>query len=64
MYPLADRALGGTLERRLRRWRKEGRSYEQIARAVGDEGIDVSGETIRKWVVALGIDTAKKKSAA
>jgi len=60
-FPLADRALGGTLERRLRRWRKEERSYDAIARLLADEGIQVTDETVRRWANDLGI---KKGRAA
>lgn len=59
IYRLSDRTLGGTLERRLRRWRKDGLSFDRIARHLADEGIDVTGETIRRWCNALQIPDPK-----
>jgi hypothetical protein len=49
MKPLVNRILGGTLDRRLKRWRAEGHSYDSMARLLGEEGIDVNGETVRRW---------------
>lgn len=55
-FPLADKALGGTLERRLRKQRQAGMTNSAIAEDLADDGIDVSRETVRKWCIELGID--------
>jgi len=49
MFPLADKALGGSLVGLLRDRRGEGESYEDIARELHGLGVAVSGETVRKW---------------
>lgn len=53
LYPLADRILGGDLADRLRAFRSEGLSFEAIARELSLQGIEVSGETVRKWCAGL-----------
>lgn len=58
IYPLIDRALGGTLEARLRQLRSEGTSYDEIAIELRGDSVTVSGETIRKWCLELGIEAA------
>lgn len=58
MYPLADKALGGKLKTRLAAARKNGVSFEAIARELSNEGIDVSGETVRVWCHELQIEAA------
>lgn len=63
IYRLSDRTLGGTLEKRLRRWRKEHVSFDRIARLLADEGIEVTGETVRRWCNALEIPDPKKVAA-
>lgn len=56
IYPIADKALDGHLEERLRKRRGEGASCETIARELDVEGITVSGQTIRTWCHELGIE--------
>jgi hypothetical protein len=58
IYPLIDRALGGTLEARLRLLREAGESYDEIAHDLRGDNITVSGETVRKWCIDLGIEAA------
>lgn len=58
IFPLADRVLGGKLKKRLRDKRKAGASFDAIARELADEGIEVSGETVRQWCHELGIEAA------
>lgn len=60
-FPLADRALGGTLTKRLRRWHNEGKSLHGISALLRDEGIEVSTETVRRWCIREGIDTSRTK---
>lgn len=59
VLPLADRILKGRLTERLRQERAEDRSFEQIARGLAADGIDVSGETVRKWCIELGLHTVE-----
>lgn len=50
LFPFVDRLIGGDLAERLRRWRAEGLSYRRISLQLRDDaGIDVTGETIRRW---------------
>lgn len=58
-FPLADRALGGTLSKRLNRWHREGKSLHSISALLRDEGVDVSTETVRRWCTRVGIDTSR-----
>lgn len=49
--PLVDRVLGGRLDEVLSEYRASGLTFEQIARAFKDDhDIDVTKETVRKWV--------------
>lgn len=57
-FPLADKALDGQLETRLRDARAAGESFEEIARKLHNDGIAISGETVRKWCHDLGIEEA------
>lgn len=57
--PLVDRALGGTLEARLRKGRSEGLTHAEIAEDLAAEvQIVVSRETVRKWCHELGIEAS------
>ena len=56
LFPLADKALHGRLEDRLRGERGEGRSFARIAYDLTVEGIQVSDETVRRWCRELGIE--------
>lgn len=49
IFPLANKALGGQLARRLAKARIAGSSFEAIARDLTIDGVTVSGETVRKW---------------
>ena len=55
-FPLADKALGGQLKKRLRAARKRGDSFETIARDLHNDGIALSGETVRRWCNELQIE--------
>lgn len=58
ILPLVDRALNGQLKARLDADRAAGCSYDDIARALHSENVvTVTGETIRKWCIELGITT-------
>lgn len=61
LWPLADRILDGNLSAYLRQCRRQGMSAERIARELrADHDINVSRETMRNWLAALGIDGQKK----
>ena len=55
LFPIADKALHGNLEARLRAARDNGTSFEAIARDLHTEGITITGETVRVWCRELGI---------
>lgn len=52
LYLLADRALDGQLEDLLRRWRDAGVTRRTAARLLAQEldGIEISYETVRRWI--------------
>jgi hypothetical protein len=59
IYPLANRLFDGRLRATLRRWRRQGLSYTEIAyRLRADYDIAVSDETVRNWCRKLDIDEA------
>lgn len=57
-FELANMALGGQLEDRLSEWRADGLTIDRIAQRLQGDGIDVSRETVRRWLLKLGIDEA------
>jgi len=58
-YRMADRLLGGQLGARLTELRAEGLSWEDIAKRLHVDGVEVSGETLRAWGATLaGVDKA------
>lgn len=63
-FPLADKALGGELERRLRDARGRGDSFADIARDLDRDGVRLSGETIRRWCHELNIPSASAEVAS
>jgi intein-encoded DNA endonuclease-like protein len=51
LYPLVDRLFNGQLDERLREWRGAGQSYDEIVfRLRTEHDINVSSETVRRWV--------------
>lgn len=52
LYLLTDRALDGRLEELLRRWRDAGVTRRTAARLLAQEldGIEISFETVRRWI--------------
>lgn len=47
----ADHLLGGRLDALLAQWRAEGDTLDQIVDRLRDEhGVDVSRETVRRWL--------------
>lgn len=58
IYPLANRILDGRLRTMLRRWRRQGLSYTDIAYQLrAEHDIRISDETVRMWCTKLGVDT-------
>lgn len=64
IFPLADKALGGTLEARLRAAREKNESFDEIAIGLRADDIRVSGETVRQWCHTLGIEEARAERAS
>lgn len=63
LYPIVDLALDGKLEQRLRARRNAFASYDDIARELHADGIPVTGETVRKWCLDLGITKPEREGA-
>lgn len=64
-YKMADLLMEGRLAERLAAHRGAGMSYEQIGRRLYSEaGIDVTSNTIRKWLRFLGIEADPKAAAS
>lgn len=59
IYPLADKALDGSLATVLRDGRAEGRSYYDLRDQLRALGVPVSHETVRRWCQDLGIEKAE-----
>lgn len=57
--PLYDALLGGELKRMLVAWRDEDPkvSYDEIAYRLRSHDINVSSETVRRWVFAIQAET-------
>lgn len=53
-----DRATDGALSQRVRQYRSDGVSYEEIAHKLRADGIQASSETIRQWVKQLEAEVA------
>lgn len=64
-FPIFDQALGGGLEARIRDWRAATPpiSFEGIARLLRADDVAVSGETVRRWCLDLGIPTDPEDAA-
>lgn len=51
LFKLADRALGGTLEQRLRTYAAAGVPRRAAARLINAElGVDINPQTIQRWM--------------
>ncbi len=53
-FDLHDKIIGGDLRTRLRAWRSEGLSFEEIAYRLRPD-IVVSRSTVTRWCLELGI---------
>lgn len=59
LLPLIDRLLDGKLADYLSDRRAEGLSFDAIGRRLANEhDVSVTGETVRRWCVELGIEDA------
>jgi hypothetical protein len=63
-FHLFDRIVGGTLEARLREHRAAGLSYEAVARRLETDGVSVTGETVRRWCLDLGVTDGAAREPA
>lgn len=54
-YDLYDRILGGRLGGLLTEWRSEAPrpSFETMARRLASHDVAVTGETVRRWCLAI-----------
>lgn len=57
-FALHDRLIGGDLRERLKAYRDEGFSYDEIAFRLRDEGVVISRSTVHRWCQDLGIETS------
>lgn len=48
-----DRATGGQIKAKVREARAAGDSYEKVAADLRQDGIVVTGETVRQWVLSF-----------
>jgi intein-encoded DNA endonuclease-like protein len=54
LFVLADRITKGQLAELLLDWRGSGWSYPEICLQLHDDyGVDISAQTVRRWVTAL-----------
>jgi superfamily II helicase len=61
---MADRLAEGHLAEQIAALRTQGHTFEQVARALNaDFGIEVTGETIRKWARQLGVPEQVKAAS-
>lgn len=66
-WRLADLLLGGDLEAKIRAWRSEGHSWEQIARMVWsetDQQVTITGPGVALWARQLGIEPEPDEAAS
>ena len=56
LFTLKNIELHGTLKRKLKAYRKSGKSFREIAKLLSIEGTPVTHETIRGWAISLGIE--------
>jgi len=57
-HNLVDQALDGKLVEHLTEMRAAEVPYDEMARRFGELGVQVSRETLRRWVKQLGIGAA------
>lgn len=59
-----DRATGGQVKAKVLGARGAGDSYEKVAADLREDGIVVTGETVRQWVLSLGDAPIKDQEPA
>lgn len=58
VFRMADNMVGGRLAQIIVGYHADGHSHEHISRLLwADHGIDVSGQTLRRWVPILVAET-------
>ena len=55
MYKLKNLEMGGSLQRKLKLYRKNGMSFRDISARLSVDGTSVSRTTVDKWTKRLGI---------
>jgi hypothetical protein len=63
-FDLVNLALGGELRSILRSLRDEGATYDEMVQAFAARGVDLSRETLRRWVRDLDPDDQPKAATA
>ncbi len=59
VFRMADRMVDGRLGQIIVGYHNEGHSHEHISRLLwAEHGIDVSGQTLRRWVPVLVAEAA------
>ncbi len=61
-FRLVDQLLGGHLEEILRTQRDQGKTVREIESYLREKDIEISRETIRRWVNTLGIEKGARTS--
>jgi transposase-like protein len=56
MYKLKNLEMGGSLQRKLKLYRKNGMSFRDISARLSVDGTSVSRTTVDKWTKRLGIE--------
>lgn len=66
-WRLADLVLEGTLEAKIRDWRTDGSSWEEIARLIWaetDRKVVITGAGVARWARQLGIEPEPTEAAS
>lgn len=62
-YQIVNQSLKGNLAGRLRQYRSEGKTFDEMAHLLQLEGLPISRETVRQWCRRAGIDTSRKRAS-
>ena len=56
LYDLKEVQYGGKLTTHLKRWRKNGLSFDDIAKLLSVNGAPVHGSTVVRWARERGVE--------